>query len=97
MKMRISTFCQLAFFGISVEGLAFPGPQPTGVIAVEDGLGWTPKPTEAPAVNALLRRQNGRPSNYIAAPDNTCGYLDGNKRVYSSGLPCMKMVLTISR
>ncbi|KAK4667277.1 hypothetical protein QC763_307760 [Podospora pseudopauciseta] len=80
MKMRVSTFCQLAFFGISVEGLAFPGPQPTGVIAVEDGLGWTPKPTEAPAVNVLLRRQNGRPSNYIAAPDNTCGYLDGNKR-----------------
>ncbi|KAK0674602.1 hypothetical protein QBC41DRAFT_264114 [Cercophora samala] len=78
--MRISTFCQLAFFGISVEGLAFPGPQPTGVIALEDSLGWTPKPTEAPAAHGLLRRQNGRPSNYIAAPDNTCGYLDGNKR-----------------
>ncbi|KAK4176389.1 hypothetical protein QBC36DRAFT_346327 [Triangularia setosa] len=78
--MRISTFCQFAFFGTSVEALAFLGPQPTSVIALEDSVGWTPKPTEAPAFHGLLRRQNGRPSNYIAAPDNTCGYLDGNKR-----------------
>ncbi|KAK4195317.1 hypothetical protein QBC40DRAFT_211723 [Triangularia verruculosa] len=78
--MRISALCQLAFFGISVQALAFPGPQPTGVITLEDANGWTPKPTAAPAFHQVLRRQNGRPSNYIAAPDNTCGYVDGNKR-----------------
>ncbi|KAK0747657.1 hypothetical protein B0T21DRAFT_354819 [Apiosordaria backusii] len=78
--MRTSTLCQFALFGISVEALAFPGPQPTGVIALEDSNGWTPKPTAAPAFHEVLRRQNGRPSNYIAAPDNTCGYVDANRR-----------------
>ncbi|KAL2185184.1 hypothetical protein L209DRAFT_690071 [Thermothelomyces heterothallicus CBS 203.75] len=66
-----------ALLGASVQAFAFL-PLPTNryqALPLEDG--WNPKPTQPPDAH-LVRRQISRPSSYLVAPDNTCGFIEGN-------------------
>jgi len=66
-----------AIFGVSVQALAFPGPQPTDPFQALPQNEWTPRPTPGPDP-ALFRRQIALPATYLLAPDNTCGFINGN-------------------
>jgi hypothetical protein len=69
-----------ALLGASVQAFAFL-PQPTDpfqALPLENG--WTPRPTPAPEGHGLFKRQISLPSSYLIAPDNTCGFINGNSR-----------------
>ncbi|KAK3985560.1 hypothetical protein QBC44DRAFT_298820 [Cladorrhinum sp. PSN332] len=75
--------CRVAFFGVSVHSLAFPGPRPTAandMLAAPAVDGWASKPTTAPSPHHVLRRQNTRASTYMVAPDNVCGFVDKGQK-----------------
>jgi hypothetical protein len=80
--LRPSLFLLLLAFDSTLAAFA-PIPQQT--LNIADGLGYgsSPKPTPAPDVGRLMRRQNSQSGALLGyyAPDNTCGYIDGN--------PCM--------
>ncbi|KAL2141448.1 hypothetical protein VTI28DRAFT_2407 [Corynascus sepedonium] len=68
-----------ALLGASAQAFAFL-PQPTDpfqALPLEDG--WAPRPTPPPDAH-LVRRQISLPSSYLIAPDNTCGFIDGNSK-----------------
>ncbi|KAH6850869.1 hypothetical protein B0I37DRAFT_123421 [Chaetomium sp. MPI-CAGE-AT-0009] len=69
-----------ALLGASVQAFAFlPRPtDPFQALPVENG--WTPRPTPAPEGQGLFKRQISLPSSYLIAPDNTCGFVNGNSR-----------------
>ncbi|KAK4142948.1 uncharacterized protein C8A04DRAFT_12746 [Dichotomopilus funicola] len=63
-------------FGASAQAFVFL-PRPTDPSQpLPPGNGWSPVPTEAPDAG-LLRRNIGLPDKYLLAPDNTCGFIDG--------------------
>jgi hypothetical protein len=61
-----------------ISALAFGGPEAT---LVDDGFdlarGWSPRPTEPPSMEELVRRQQQTFSDLILAPGYTCGYVSG--------------------
>jgi hypothetical protein len=68
----------LAFFSL-ISALAFDAPVAT---PVDNGFelmirGWSPRPTEPPSMEDLIRRQQIL-SSVILAPDGTCGYVSGS-------------------
>ena len=66
-----------ALFGVSAQAFAFL-PRPTAPFEARPlENGWSPAPTPAPDA-ALFRRQISLPSTYLIAPDNTCGFINGN-------------------
>ncbi|KAK4186075.1 hypothetical protein QBC35DRAFT_284640 [Podospora australis] len=88
----VSVFSLLSkgiLLGTAAHALVFPGPRPTGdfLAAQLDGVetdgGWIPQPTPGPNSHEVLRRQNVnvKTSVFLAAPDNTCGYIDGRRFV----------------
>jgi hypothetical protein len=75
--MGIQLLYGAALFGASVQAFAFL-PRPTAPFQARPlENGWSPAPTPAPDA-ALFRRQISLPSNYLIAPDNTCGFVNGN-------------------
>jgi hypothetical protein len=60
-------------------------PIPRATYNIADGLGYgtSPMPTPPPNVGKLAKRQSSQSSVLLGyyAPDNTCGYIDGD--------PCM--------
>jgi hypothetical protein len=72
-----------AVFGASVQALAFPSPRPTDPFQALPQDGWSPRPTPEPYAPALFRRQNGLPSTYLLAPDQTCGFINGSPSEYA--------------
>lgn len=68
-------------FGASAQAFVFL-PRPTDPSQpLPPGNGWSPVPTQAPDVG-LLRRNIGLPDKYLLAPDNTCGFIDGQLSEY---------------
>ncbi|AEO71455.1 uncharacterized protein THITE_2123826 [Thermothielavioides terrestris NRRL 8126] len=79
MGLRLLSGAALcAAVSVQVQALAFQGPRPTDAFNALPENGWSPKPTPGPDLHALLRRQNGLASTYLVAPDNTCGFVNGN-------------------
>jgi hypothetical protein len=76
----------------SAHAIAFPGPQPTDSFQALPQGGWSPRPTPGPDAHALLRRQIDLPATYLLAPDNTCGFINGNSSM-SPQLPAKKGLL----
>lgn len=59
-------------------------PKPTEVLPASFAIdGWSPKPTSAPELRRMLRRQNDdngddeEDQSMLVAPDATCGYISG--------------------
>ena len=73
-KMRsMSVLFAIAISVLSSSAYHFDAPAQT--VPANDGLdaqGWTPKPTEKPSPNELLKRQLG------PTPSSVCGNVDGN-------------------
>ncbi|KAK4122737.1 hypothetical protein N657DRAFT_634745 [Parathielavia appendiculata] len=69
-----------AFFGASVQAYAFPSPRPTDPYEALPFNGWSPRPTPAPDAHLLLGRRINLPETYLVAPDNTCGFINGNPK-----------------
>src|SRR5277367_3292315 len=71
--LSLKLFCVYStlLFSAVASSQRWNGPPQTLPFAHQgSGLGWTPKPTAAPAWPELLRRQE--------APHSICGYVDGN-------------------
>jgi hypothetical protein len=77
--MGLQLLYRAALLGASVQAFAFL-PQPTDPFqAAPLENGWTPRPTPAPEKgHGLFKRQISLPSSYLIAPDNTCGFINGN-------------------
>ncbi|EAQ86595.1 predicted protein [Chaetomium globosum CBS 148.51] len=76
--MSLQLLYGAALLGASVQAFAFL-PQPTDpfqALPLENG--WTPRPTPAPEGQGLFKRQISLPESYLIAPDNTCGFINGN-------------------
>lgn len=87
LTMRsILAFSLLPAFG---TGLQFvPQATSTTIINLLHADDFNPHPTTAPSLEDLRKRQDGYLMNnipgLIVAPDNTCGYQDGNASKYSN-------------
>src|ERR1700728_222564 len=65
-----------------ISPLAFDAPLATSVwkgFQLEQ-QGWTLKPTEAPSMQELRRRQNTQ--YLLLEPDGTCGYISGSSGIF---------------
>lgn len=92
----MSALC--AFAALAEARLSIP-PQPT--VAADYALeGISPKPTAAPGVHELLKRQSASGSissdtTVLVAPDNTCGFISGRPgAAYSCGVGGTCLFLT---
>jgi hypothetical protein len=65
-----------------VSALAFDAPLATPLWKgfQLEWQGWTPKPTEAPSLDELRKRQNIQ--NLILASDETCGYISAISGIF---------------
>jgi len=75
--MAFTSLYRAAIFGVAVNAIAHHGPRPT----IEPFIpldAQSPRPTAAPAVHDLFRRQQDVTSATVfIAPSNTCGYISG--------------------
>ena len=70
------TLVAIAALPFAVEAIHMWEPRATGAIYFRDD-GFTPKPTDMPRIHDLVRRDSPPGQTVLAAPDNTCGYIDG--------------------
>jgi hypothetical protein len=68
--MKYTIFLSLVAALPTTYGVAFGGPEPTAIGAERVFGDMSPKPTTAPSVNELRRRQNFGPE--------TCGWVDAD-------------------
>jgi hypothetical protein len=70
-------FCPL------ISALAFVAPGATLNIELHP-QGWSPRPTEPPKVQELLKRQSSVSLTLLEGPDSVCGYQFGASGKYST-------------
>jgi hypothetical protein len=71
LEMKYAVIFSLAAALPAVFGIAFEGPIPTAINPERALMGTSPKPTTAPSVNELRKRQS-------SSSPATCGWVDGD-------------------
>ena len=84
-RLLVSSFCVSL-----ISALAFDAPLATPVwngFQLEP-QGWNPKPTEAPRMEELRKRQNTQ--SLLLASDEICGYVSGSSGIFSGFFPILR-------
>jgi hypothetical protein len=82
MTFTVKILIVFSFCISLISALAFDAPVATPVwkgFQLEP-QGWSPKPTDAPSMEELRKRQNIQ--NLLLAPDGTCGYISGTSGIF---------------
>ncbi len=72
----------IALFAAVAQALAYPGPRATEIAAIPHDS-RSPRPTLPASLKQLRKRQSNNEEIVIVAPDNTCGYVNGQEGVYT--------------
>jgi len=86
MSVAVKRLPVFSFCVSLVSALAFDAPLPTPVCNgfQLEPQGWSPKPTEAPSLDELRKRQNIQ--NLILASDANCGYISAISGIFRRSL-----------
>lgn len=84
MRFSISSVCVLVLSLVSVNAFVIrDAPAEATTVKHQHAIDRIPEPTAGPGVQELRRRQAATQKTLLGAPDNTCGYLNGDSCLYS--------------